>query len=93
MKAVDHWAARSGRTDLFAQIGEGGWTPEHISSKAFLEPTEFKERFAAASLIVSHAGMGTILSALHHQKPILVMPRRASLGEQRHVFALVTPLS
>jgi UDP-N-acetylglucosamine transferase subunit ALG13 len=41
-------------------------------------------------VIVSHAGMGTILTALHHRKPILVMPKRASLGEHRNEHQLAT---
>jgi hypothetical protein len=38
--------------------------------------------------------MGTIISALGQGKPILVMPRRARLGEQRndHQFATVQRL-
>ena len=34
-------------------------------------------------MIVSHAGTGTILTALEMGKPILVMPRRATLSEHR----------
>ena len=34
--------------------------------------------------------MGTILSALHAGKPLVVMPRRASLGEQRNEHQLAT---
>lgn len=90
IQAVDRWAGETGRTDVFAQIGEGGWEPEHIPFSQFLEPPEFTQRFNSASLILSHAGMGTILSALRYGKPILVMPRRASLGEQRNEHQLAT---
>ena len=90
MKVVDAWAAECGRTDLFAQIGDGGWEPKSIPFTRFLNPVEFKERFVAARLIISHAGMGTILSALHHGKPILVMPKKASLGEHRNEHQLAT---
>jgi UDP-N-acetylglucosamine transferase subunit ALG13 len=34
--------------------------------------------------------MGTILSALHYGKPILVMPKRASLGEHRSEHQVAT---
>jgi UDP-N-acetylglucosamine transferase subunit ALG13 len=37
-----------------------------------------------ADAIVAHAGMGTILNALQLGKPLLVMPRRAALGEHRN---------
>ncbi|MEO8617181.1 MAG: glycosyltransferase, partial [Luteolibacter sp.] len=53
-------------------------------------PAEFSELFRSASLIISHAGMGTILSALHFGKPILVMPKRAALGEHRSDHQVAT---
>jgi UDP-N-acetylglucosamine transferase subunit ALG13 len=90
MRVVDDWARTRGRRDVFAQIGEGGWEPEHIEFTHFLQPPDFKRRFDEASLIISHAGMGTILTALLHGKPILVMPKRASLGEHRSEHQVAT---
>lgn len=88
--AVDEWAQANGRQDIFAQIGETDWQPKHIAWSKFLQPPEFARRFAEAEVVVAHAGMGTILSALQWEKPILVMPRRASLGEQRNEHQLAT---
>ena len=90
VRVVDAWAREEGRKDVFAQIGETDWRPSYINYEQFLEPPEFNRRFAEASLIIAHAGMGTILSALRYEKPILVMPRRASLGEQRNEHQLAT---
>jgi UDP-N-acetylglucosamine transferase subunit ALG13 len=90
MKVVDTWAAETGRKDVFAQIGEGGWEPRHIPYVNFFDPAEFKQRFAEARLIIGHAGMGTILSALLHGKPILVMPKLARLGEHRNEHQTAT---
>jgi UDP-N-acetylglucosamine transferase subunit ALG13 len=87
---VDDWAGRSGRADVFAQIGDSERHPRHIQYKTFIEPAEYAQRFAAADFIVSHAGMGTILSALQFQKPIVVMPRRAALQEHRNEHQLAT---
>lgn len=87
---VDQWAARTGYADVFAQIGTSTMRPGFIRFTHYLEPTEFTRCFASASLVVSHAGMGTILTALQHQKPLLVMPRRAALGEQRNDHQLAT---
>ena len=44
----------------------------------------------AAAAIVAHAGMGTILTALETGKRLLVMPRRAALGEHRNDHQLAT---
>lgn len=90
MKVIDDWARANERRDVFAQIGEGGWRPGFIEHAEFLQPPQFKEKFSKASLIISHAGMGTILSALMYQKPILVMPKRASLGEHRSEHQVAT---
>ncbi len=90
VRVIDDWARTRQRQDVFAQIGEGAWEPENIRFANFLQPPEFLEHFKAARVIISHAGMGTILSALHHGKPILVMPKRASLGEHRNEHQLAT---
>lgn len=90
VRIIDAWAGENRHREVFAQIGEGGWEPEHIRFSHFLQPPEFVECFKAASVIISHAGMGTILSALHYRKPILVMPKRASLGEHRNEHQLAT---
>ncbi len=90
MKVIDQWAGESGRRDLFAQIGKGGWKPAHMPYSELLPPVDFANRFKEASVIISHAGMGTILSALHQGKPILVMPKRASLGEHRSEHQVAT---
>jgi UDP-N-acetylglucosamine transferase subunit ALG13 len=90
VRVIDQWAADTGCKEIFAQIGETEWRPRHMNYSKFLEPPEFALRFASATTIISHAGMGTILSALRYEKPILVMPRRASLGEQRNEHQLAT---
>ncbi|MBE2216497.1 MAG: glucuronosyltransferase [Opitutaceae bacterium] len=90
VQAIDLWAGQSGRTDVFAQIGRTSLRPSHIAYSQMLEPPEFHRRFLEADVVIAHAGMGTILSALRYGKPILVMPRRASLGEQRNEHQLAT---
>jgi UDP-N-acetylglucosamine transferase subunit ALG13 len=90
VRAVDEWAERAGREDIFAQIGPTELVPRHIAYKAFVNPQEFAEHARSAAAIVAHAGMGSILTALQYGKPILIMPRRASLGEQRNDHQLAT---
>lgn len=87
--AVDAWAAESG-ADVFAQVGPTTRRFVNIRQSPFLEPADFDRHFNAASLVVAHAGMGSILTALSYGKPLLVMPRRASLGEHRNEHQLAT---
>ena len=84
VRAVDEWAGSRCRNDVFAQTGPTEWCPENIEWCRFLDPLEFNRLFEKADLIVSHAGMGTILTALQHGKPIVVMPRRGDLRETRN---------
>ena len=58
----------------------------------FVAPDEFNKIFSEARLIIAHAGMGTILSALRQQKPIIVVPRLASLGEHRNDHQMATAM-
>jgi UDP-N-acetylglucosamine transferase subunit ALG13 len=88
--AIDHWAGRIGRRDVFAQIGPSLYRPRHIEWKHFLNAEACREKTRAASLVVAHAGMGTIITALEMGKPVLVMPRRMALGEQRNDHQLAT---
>lgn len=92
VRAVDVWAAdRHG--DIFGQIAEPGpvgHVPRNFDWVPHLDPETFRQRFAAANLVVSHAGMGSLISALVAPKPILILPRRASLGEQRNDHQLAT---
>jgi len=90
VKIIDKWAANHPEVELFAQIGETAYTPENIPFTQFLEPSEFVTRVQSASLILGHAGMGTILTALKYQKPVLVMPKLASLGEHRNEHQTAT---
>ena len=75
IRAVDEWAILRGRDDVFAQIGGSTLQPKHIKFTKFLEPNEFNRVIREASVIVAHAGMGSIISALELGKPLVVMPR------------------
>lgn len=84
VRTVDDWAEERGRDDVFAQIGASDDPPGHIPWERFLSPTDFRAKAREADVIIAHAGMGSILTALELGKPIVVMPRRAHLGEHRN---------
>jgi len=90
VKAVDHWARASGRDDVFAQIGLSEYHPLNMQSTQFLSPEEFKHKYETAKVIVAHAGTGSLITALQLRKPILIMPRRASLRETRNDHQVAT---
>src|SRR5947207_15722973 len=77
VRAVDTWVAASGAPlASFAQIGDGDYQPRHLEWTRYLPEAAFRAKVAAASLIVSHAGIGNLMLALQCRKPIVMMPGR-----------------
>lgn len=80
--AVDkHVAAGRIRDQVIAQIGSGSYEPKFIRFERFMEKAPFEEMLQTAHCIVSHAGIGSIATALSHGKPMLVLPRLKQHGE------------
>ncbi len=87
---VDRWAWQRGRADVFAQVGATHSPPRHIAWARFLNPAAFRAKTCHADVIVAHAGIGCILAAMEFRTPILVLPRRADLGETRNDHQIAT---
>lgn len=90
IKAVDKWNEKQRVNGCFAQVGQDGYCPATIEFSETLKPSQFAKQIAKCKVIVSHAGMGTILTALQLAKPIIIMPRLSALGEHRNDHQLAT---
>lgn len=88
--AVDDWAGDHPEARIFAQIGPSDLQPSNLEYTSFMEPAEFTRRVEACSVLVAHAGMGSILTALQYGKPIVVMPRHADRNETRNDHQIAT---
>ena len=86
---VDRWAGGH-EEECFAQIGQTDFTPENISYAESLAQSEYEERIKASRLIIAHAGMGSILTAMRYGKPVLIFPRRGDLKETRNDHQVAT---
>ncbi|MFW5439984.1 MAG: glycosyltransferase [Methylophilaceae bacterium] len=87
---VDEWAGENKVKDIFAQIGSTSELPNNIESAPYLNPDEAEKMFQKSTVIVSHAGMGSVLNAMKYKKPLIAMPRLASKGEHRNDHQLAT---
>lgn len=82
IQAMDeHVAAGRIKDRVFAQIGSGSYEPSAIEFERFMEKSPFEDMLKTANCIVSHAGIGSIATALAHDKPMLVLPRLKRHGE------------
>lgn len=92
VRAVDRWA-ETRDTPVFGQLGRlaaDSYRPANFPFECFISADEFHERLEASRLMVGHAGMGSIISALGIGRPLLMMARRAALGEHRNDHQLAT---
>ena len=76
--------------EIVAQVNGSGYLPRHINTIDLLPSDEFDRLFSSARLIVAHAGIGTIITAMQQQKPVIIFPRIAALGEHRNEHQLAT---
>lgn len=90
IQTIDRLAPSLATDRVVAQVCHSRYTARHIECHDFLSPNHFEALFMEAELVVAHAGMGTILSALAKEKPLLIMPRLARLGEHRNDHQLAT---
>jgi UDP-N-acetylglucosamine transferase subunit ALG13 len=82
IQAIDELALNELRgEEIFAQIGFCDYEPRNIEYAKVLDKQKYDDLFARSTVLVGHAGMGTITMALDHNKPLLVMPRLKMYGE------------
>lgn len=93
VSAVDGWVGSDKRTRVVGQlskIGPDDYHPKNIESYQMLPKKTFDKFVSEADLIVGHAGMGAIITALLNRKPIIIMPRRAEFEEHRNDHQIAT---
>ncbi|WP_281178070.1 glycosyltransferase [Aestuariivita boseongensis] len=94
VQAVDEWAeTNQPECEIFGQVlspRQNPYVPRNFEITARLSPKDYTAVFRKAQLIISHAGMGTILTALTQAKCICVMPRQRKFGEHRNDHQIAT---
>jgi beta-1,4-N-acetylglucosaminyltransferase len=67
--------------DIIVQVGNTSYTPKNVKYFKFNSQEEIDYLYNEARLIVSHAGIGTLINSIKHKKPIIVMPRMKQYNE------------
>ena len=84
LDSVNKWLAKNIEVDCIGQVGPTDTTYEYIRSHKFMSVEEIDKYYSDSDLIIAHAGMGSILTALYNSKPIIIMPRVSEFGEHRN---------
>lgn len=93
VRTVDEWCTSRRYPAVFAQIanpGPLGYRPRNFEWVGHLAPDAYEARFRSAAMVVSHAGMGSIITAMQLGKRIVVLPRRGDLRETRNDHQIAT---
>lgn len=66
---------------VMMQIGSTDYEPRNCDYSRFIPRDDMKKLYADARVVVCHAGTGSILTALEHNKPLILVPRLRKYGE------------
>lgn len=83
VRKMDAIAAASGER-VIMQIGLGKTLPKHCEHFAFRPRDEIAHLIRESRLVVTHAGIGSVIDALHAQRPLIVAPRLRRYGEHNN---------
>ena len=67
--------------EIVMQIGFDSYRPDHCKYFSFVPHEEYLDLFKKSKLVISHCATGPIIYAKKFNKPIILFPRRADLGE------------
>jgi len=90
IRAMEEIAGELVDEEVVAQAFGVDFIVRNMKIVEFLTPEEYEGIFKNARLIISHAGMGTIISALKERKKIIIVPRIAAFGEHRNEHQMAT---
>jgi UDP-N-acetylglucosamine transferase subunit ALG13 len=66
---------------VVAQTGYSTYTPEHTEHFKFVEMSRMEKLIDRASIVITHAGIGTLMLSLKKNKKIIAVPRLKKFGE------------
>lgn len=81
IKSVEEALSKHPTLSVTAQVGESNFQSDKMRVTKWTEEDEFEQAVRHCDIFISHAGMGNILLATQLNKPIIIMPRLASLEE------------
>lgn len=80
IKEADKAAPELGE-DVFIQTGYSNYKPRNCKYKNFLQQQEFENICSRSSVIITHGGIGSIMTPLMMGKKVIVVPRFKKYGE------------
>lgn len=67
--------------EVIAQIGVCEYEPKHMKWTRFMDKEMFDQHIETCTILVTHAGEGSIMTGLLNRKTVIAVPRYEHLGE------------
>lgn len=80
VEAVDQLATEI-QEEIFVQKGNTSYIPKHCKYADFVDTSEFQEMIKSCSVLVTHSGVGSIMTGINNKVPVVVVPRLAKFHE------------
>ena len=82
IKAVDELTGKGEiKENVIIQIGYSDYTPKNCKWFRFVDPEDFVEFCKKSNIVITHAGIGSIIIPLKIKKPVIVVPRYKKFNE------------
>lgn len=82
VKAIDELSEKNVVPDeFFIQTGASTYKPKHCKYVDFMDSKEYAKKIQECDLLITHAGVGTIITGKNANKPVIVVPRLSEFGE------------
>lgn len=80
IRPVDEMAEKI-EEKVIVQLGETKYIPKHCEHILAMDDVEFNRYLSEASVVLAHAGAGTVLNAIKYERPLVIVPRRQHFEE------------
>jgi len=80
IQKMDEYAGQTGK-NIIIIIGRTEYKPHHSKYFKFIEKEYYSTLIQKAKIVVTHAGIGTIIEVLESNKPMIIVPRSKDLDE------------
>ena len=80
IEVVDNYAATIDE-EVFVQRGNSSYKPVNCKYEDFIERERFAKMIENCSVLITHSGVGSIMTGLNAKRPVIVVPRLAKYNE------------
>lgn len=67
--------------EVFAQKGHSDYAPKNYEAVDFLDKEIFEKKVSSCDILITHSGVGSIISGINKEKPVIVVPRLKKYNE------------